>query len=177
MSEAARAPVAPKQTELIIRPRRENGARGVGRNPEADQRPHRHQPQTFASAIQTMGGDDMPRPKTPLKLVKAMGLDVRDPGRYGGRSEPVSTALGAPSDFLGEHGREAWEAFRSELPWLMESDRTLVEIACSLRARLFAARPPDHWRGSWRECPGSTSSVHFGDGRDTGRSEQGIRAW
>lgn len=78
--------------------------------------------------------------RTPLAKAKAMGRDVHDRARFDGRNEPVSTALGAPSDFLGEHEREAWESFRSEFPWLMESDRALVEIACSLRARLFAGK-------------------------------------
>jgi hypothetical protein len=31
--------------------------------------------------------------------------------------------------------RAAWERFRREVPWLMESDRVLVEIASYLRAR------------------------------------------
>ena len=80
----------------------------------------------------------MAQRRTPIAKAKVTGRDVHDRARFAGRNEPVSTALGAPSDFLGEHGREAWEAFKSELPWLMESDRTLVEIACSLRARLIA---------------------------------------
>jgi hypothetical protein len=32
----------------------------------------------------------------------------------------------------------AWEMFKSELPWLMESDRVVVEIAASIRARLMS---------------------------------------
>ncbi len=111
---------------------------GVGRNPSTARCRTGALPETFTFAIQTMGVGDMPRPKKPLKLVRTMGLDERDPGRYGGRSEPKTPKLGAPSDFLGEHGREAWETFKSEIPWLMESDRALVEIACSLRARIIA---------------------------------------
>jgi hypothetical protein len=32
----------------------------------------------------------------------------------------------------------AWEAFQREIPWLAESDRTLLEIAVTIRARLMA---------------------------------------
>jgi hypothetical protein len=31
---------------------------------------------------------------------------------------------------------EAWEEFRSELPWLNSSHRALLQVACVLRARL-----------------------------------------
>jgi hypothetical protein len=33
--------------------------------------------------------------------------------------------------------RCVWEAFKREIPWLMESDRAAVEGACELRARLW----------------------------------------
>ena len=79
----------------------------------------------------------MAQRRTPLAKAKTLGRDARDPARFAGRSEPVSDPLGAPSGFLCEHGREAWECFRSEIPWLMESDRALVEIACLLRTRML----------------------------------------
>lgn len=79
----------------------------------------------------------MPRPKTPLKVIRTKGLDKRDPGRYGGRSEPRTRALGEPSASLDAAAREAWKLFTDEIPWLAESDRALVEIACTLRARLM----------------------------------------
>ena len=34
--------------------------------------------------------------------------------------------------------RAAWDLIRREVPWLMESDRALVEIAASIRARVMA---------------------------------------
>jgi hypothetical protein len=36
--------------------------------------------------------------------------------------------------------RRAWEMFRAELPWLRASDRGLVEIAATIRARLIAGK-------------------------------------
>ena len=39
---------------------------------------------------------------------------------------------------MDEFGRQAWEGFRRELPWLAESDRALLEIASSVRGRLLA---------------------------------------
>ena len=79
----------------------------------------------------------MPRPKTPLKVIKTLGLDERDPGRYGGRSEPDVPKLGDPPDSLTEVETDAWEMFRDEMPWLGKSDRALVEVAARLRARLM----------------------------------------
>lgn len=39
---------------------------------------------------------------------------------------------------MTEDQRKAWASFQKEFPWLMEADRTLVEIASVLRARLFS---------------------------------------
>lgn len=41
--------------------------------------------------------------------------------------------------FLNDHGQQAWEGYRRELPWLMESDRSLLEITASVRGRLLTA--------------------------------------
>ncbi|WP_156348477.1 hypothetical protein [Sphingomonas sp. Leaf23] len=80
----------------------------------------------------------MAHPRTPAAKAKATGADQLHPGRHKGRSEPKSSALGKPSPFLDLSGQQAWEGFRRELPWLMESDRALVEIASSVRGRLLA---------------------------------------
>jgi hypothetical protein len=39
---------------------------------------------------------------------------------------------------MNDGQRAAWNLIRREVPWLMESDRALVEIASYLRARLMA---------------------------------------
>lgn len=79
----------------------------------------------------------MANPRTPVAKAKATGAALKNPGRHKSRTDPKSTALGKPSTFLDKHGQQAWEAYRLELPWLMEADRSLVEIASSVRGRLL----------------------------------------
>ena len=38
---------------------------------------------------------------------------------------------------MNNEQRVAWNQFRREIPWLMESDRVLVEITSYLRARIM----------------------------------------
>lgn len=80
----------------------------------------------------------MARPRTPVAKAKVTGAAAKDPQRHRDRKEPASRPLGDPSTFLDEHGRQAWEAYRRELPWLMESDRSLIEVACSVRGKLLS---------------------------------------
>jgi hypothetical protein len=39
---------------------------------------------------------------------------------------------------LDDLERIVWEAFKREIPWLTEADRSTVESACMLRAQLWA---------------------------------------
>lgn len=79
----------------------------------------------------------MPRPRVPQERARITGADMINPARFSGRSDPKTSPLGEPSDWMGGEQRTAWNQFRREVPWLMESDRTLVEIASYLRARLM----------------------------------------
>jgi hypothetical protein len=80
----------------------------------------------------------MANPRTPLSKAKATGRTMRDPARFKQRKEPPKQRpLGKPSRMLNERQVEAWEAFREELPWLMESDRRLVEVASKLTADMW----------------------------------------
>lgn len=79
----------------------------------------------------------MPMPRTPLEKAKATGAFKANPKRFKDRTRsPSSAPLGTPSDWLEGEQRIVWEMFRGELPWLKESHRGLVEIACTVRARL-----------------------------------------
>jgi phage terminase small subunit len=78
----------------------------------------------------------MPRPRTPLHLAEITGATERSPGNYRGRREAKVDALGDPPDTLTEAEEEAWRVFASEIPWLGQSDRALLELACRLRVRL-----------------------------------------
>lgn len=82
----------------------------------------------------------MPAPRTPTAKAKVTGAAAKNPQRHNGRSDPKSTPLGQPSPFLDLHGQQAWEGYRAELPWLMEADRSLVEIASSVRGRLLGGQ-------------------------------------
>ena len=65
------------------------------------------------------------------------GADLKNPSRFLNRGDPPSARLGAPSTWMKEGQIAAWEAFQREIPWLAESDRTLLEIAVTIRARLM----------------------------------------
>ncbi|MFD2206627.1 hypothetical protein [Kiloniella antarctica] len=81
----------------------------------------------------------MPRPRTPLDKARATGQDQKNKGRYSARSEPEGLKpLGEPSEFMNEAEAGVWEGFKKEFPWLKESDRCLLEIACKLRGTMIS---------------------------------------
>jgi len=80
----------------------------------------------------------MGRKRTATEKAKLTGQMEKHPENFQGRNEPDSPELGAPSDWIVcDLQKKSWEAFKKELPWLRESDRTTVEIASVLRARLM----------------------------------------
>lgn len=75
----------------------------------------------------------MPHGRTPRPHSASItGTDAR-----GRRTRPVLAVkrLGPPRNKLPDAQRLQWELFVRELPWLAESDRAILEMACSLRAR------------------------------------------
>ena len=80
----------------------------------------------------------MPAPRLPLAKARVLGADRKNPARFRDRAAPAVRPLGAPSAWLSGLQVEAWEAFRREIPWLAESDRSLLEVAAVVRARLMA---------------------------------------
>lgn len=80
----------------------------------------------------------MANPRTPTAKAKITGAAAKNPKRFAQRGDIESPQLGEPSPWLTEGQCLAWAAFQKEFPWLTEADRTLVEIAASLRARLMA---------------------------------------
>ena len=79
----------------------------------------------------------MPRPRTPREKARITGADRNHPSRFARRSAPHTVPLGEASNWMNDGQRAAWDLIRREVPWLMESDRTLVEIAASIRARVM----------------------------------------
>ena len=80
----------------------------------------------------------MPRPRTPREKARITGADRNYPSRFARRSAPHTAPLGEPSDWMNGGQRTAWNLIRREVPWLMESDRALVEIAAYLRSWIMA---------------------------------------
>ena len=82
----------------------------------------------------------MAYPRTPSLKAAITGADKVNPARFTNRSEIETTPLGEPSFWLRGNERVSWEMFKSELPWLRESDRVIVEIACSIRGGMIDGR-------------------------------------
>lgn len=80
----------------------------------------------------------MPNPRTPAAKARVTGAAAKNPQRHRNRKEPAGRALGKPSTFLDENGKSAWEGFKRELPWLMESDRAIIEVCAKVRGALLA---------------------------------------
>lgn len=85
------------------------------------------------------------RPRKPTALQVASGRDKQNPGRYRDRKKNEPTGLsgvGDPPDYIVDtdvcHARKAWKEFAVELPWLTESDRSILEVACKIRGDLMA---------------------------------------
>ena len=81
----------------------------------------------------------MPTPRMPRAKAKALGVDIKNPKRFEQTSAPDGGGcLGEPSEWMGGEQRVVWKMFKDEVPWLVESDRTIVEIACTIRAKLYS---------------------------------------
>ena len=78
----------------------------------------------------------MARPRLPVEKAKATGAAQNHPKRHAGRVAAPGKPLGEPSGWMGGEQRVAWAGFKLEMPWLKENHRALVEIACTVRARL-----------------------------------------
>lgn len=79
--------------------------------------------------------------RSPVQKSKITGADIKNPGRHKGRKEPKGIGpLGDATEFLKEIpcAEIAWEAFKREYPWLMESDRAFMEAICCYRAQMLS---------------------------------------
>lgn len=71
----------------------------------------------------------MPRPRKNPTLA---ALDGRG-GRYKSNQPPVNSPVGDPPDHLRGSRRDAWYELCLELPALTIADRTLLEVAATIR--------------------------------------------
>ena len=79
----------------------------------------------------------MARNRTPLAKAKMTGAIKTHPERFKDRSEPDGGGpLGAPPEYFNATHRRIWDMFKQELPWLVRSDRAMVELACITRAQI-----------------------------------------
>ena len=83
------------------------------------------------------------RPRLPDAVHKASGAALKNPQRFKDRKPPKVQPLGDPPEWMGEAERQSWADFAAELPWLGQSDRTVLTSACRLRARLEDGTLPD----------------------------------
>lgn len=83
----------------------------------------------------------MGRPRTPAGKAKVTGAADKNPKRYAAALALDSAELGEPSEFLDDFGAAAWVQFKREIPWLKESHRALMELACNLRGQMFGKTP------------------------------------
>jgi hypothetical protein len=82
----------------------------------------------------------MARPRLPAAKAETSGATVKNPGRFIDRKAPKATRpLGKPYATMTAPQCAAWEEFRADLPWLNNSHRALLRLACILQVRMEEA--------------------------------------
>lgn len=76
------------------------------------------------------------RPRLPEAVAKASGAAIKNPSRMEYRKAPKVEKLGPPPRHLTPDEQQAWHDFADEIPWLGKSDRTVLEGAARLRAKM-----------------------------------------
>lgn len=119
----------------------------------------------------------MPRARTPLAKAKATGQDSgTNKKRFEERKEPtIESPLGDPPKYMKKAGEiEAWHMLSAELPWLNNSHRAIVAIACDILGRKIAGEDVGvQALNLLRQClgqlgatPSDASKVKMPDGDD-----------
>lgn len=80
----------------------------------------------------------MAAPRLPALKADVTGAADKNPQRHADRKEPQGRPLGDAPSFLTSEGVQAWEGFKRELPWLMESDRAVMEVCAQVRGQILA---------------------------------------
>jgi len=79
----------------------------------------------------------MARHRTPKAKAEVSGAALHDPQRYKDRGTYKKARLiGEPYASMTEAQKTAWQEYRSEMPWLNSSHRTILRLACILTARM-----------------------------------------
>lgn len=82
----------------------------------------------------------MARPRTPLAKARAEGRDMINAGRFRNRTVSHLADIGLPPSWMSADQRDIWDVFVSELPWLNQTHRALLEVAVTVRARIASGQ-------------------------------------
>lgn len=81
----------------------------------------------------------MSRNRLPKAKAEVSGAAIKNPQRHMERKTPAGMRpIGAPRAQMPDTQKQIWKEFCDELPWLNNSHRALLQIACLLRARIEA---------------------------------------
>jgi hypothetical protein len=112
----------------------------------------------------------MPRNRTPNSVAKITGDTLKHPERHKGRSDPPTSPIGAAPKRLDDKQRAAWGVFVADMPWLVSSDRSVVELASRLIVMIGEPDCPIGVFAQLRLClssmggtPADRSRVQWGD--------------
>lgn len=82
----------------------------------------------------------MAKPRLPAAKAEVSGAAIINAGRFKDRMAPKRTRpLGEPYATMTDPQRVAWEEFRDELPWLNNSHRAILRLACMMHVRMEEA--------------------------------------
>ena len=79
----------------------------------------------------------MARNRTPQAKAEVSGAALNHPGRFKDRKAPKRTRpLGEPYVKMTDAEKASWAELAGDMPWLHSAHRTLLLMACRIKARL-----------------------------------------
>lgn len=79
----------------------------------------------------------MARPRLPQAKAETSGAVLKNAGRFKDRKPPKRTRpLGEPYVKMTDAEKAAWAELAGDMPWLHSAHRTLLQMACRIKARL-----------------------------------------
>lgn len=83
----------------------------------------------------------MPRPRLPQAKAEASGAIYKNAGRFKDRKTPKRTRpIGEPYVSMTVEEQACWHELVGDAPWLHSAHRTLLHVACHLKAKLNAGK-------------------------------------
>lgn len=79
----------------------------------------------------------MARSRLPASKAEASGAAAKNPQRFRDRKAPTRTRpVGQPYAAMTDAEKTAWAELVGDMPWLHSAHRTLLQMACRVKARL-----------------------------------------